>query len=159
MDKGTWLSVGIITLVMLIYGGVKLYGLNIEKKTENVNNQIRLEGDKIDTNDVIRVADFQNRIEEISRNIGEKNNPNDILEKVSNVIMKDSYITSYDYTDEKKSIALNIVASDIEDSARQILSLKSPEYFSSVEVFGDYFLDEETKEVLFDANLVLSSTD
>lgn len=155
IDKGTLISLVVLILTGLAVGGVKMYSQDIQDKIAAVGVSIASEEQKINSEDVMRIADFQNRRDKVEENINSKTRANDVLDKVNSALMTKSYITSFDYKSQSKAVALEVVSDGIKDVAKQTLNFKKSPYFNNVNAMGDY-AENEKKKVAYNAELVLS---
>lgn len=156
MDKGTIISLVVLILTGLAWGGVHLYALDVKQKIVTTTDEITSEEQKIDGKDVRRIADFQNRLAAVEESLNAQNKPNDALSKISSALLEKSYITSFNYDTANQTVALSVVSDGIADVAKQTLNFKESPYFSAVDALGDY-AENEKKEVFYEAELILSA--
>lgn len=156
VDKGTLISLVVLVLTGLAVGGVKMYLQDAKDKVGAIEESISSEKQKINGDDINRIADFQNRRDKVGMNIDAKAKINDILDKVNGALMTKTYITNFNYENGKKAVTLEVVSDNIEDVAKQTLNFKKSTSFDSVDAMGDY-LENDDKKIVYDAELMLSA--
>jgi len=154
IDRGTYLSLGLLVVVFLVFGGAKLYNNSIKNKIEVTENNIKEESNKIKQDDVERISDFYTRIGKVNEFVESSDNIKGTLDKVERMIMQRAYIESLSYNVANNSVSLKIVSNDIEDMARQIVSLKEKDYIKEVSMFQGYGKSEDGK-VSYDLEITL----
>lgn len=125
IDKGTSISMAILILTLLAFGGVKVYSIILVDKIAEIDNQANMQLKDIKDSDADRIADFQSRVDQIKSNIDSKSNPNRMLDKVGGAMVQGVYLESYNYNELSSQLSLNMVANGFEDMAKQILNLKN----------------------------------
>ncbi|GBE17237.1 hypothetical protein BMS3Abin15_01076 [bacterium BMS3Abin15] len=125
IDKGTSISLTILILTFLVFGGIKMYNIILGNKIAGADKQIDAQLAEINDSDANRIVDFQSRLDQIKSNINSKRNPNEMLDKVGRIMVQGAYLESYNYGESDSQISLNIVANGFEDMAKQILNLKN----------------------------------
>lgn len=156
IDRGTLISLAVLILTGLAVGGVKMYLQDTDNKVMSIEDSIISEKQKINGDDVNRIADFQNRRDKVEMNIDTKTKINGVLDKINGALMTDSYVTNFNYNNEAKVVTLDVVSDNIEDVAKQTLNFKKSPSFASVDAMGDY-LENDDKKIVYDAELVLSA--
>lgn len=131
-DKGLIISISILVVTLLIFGGLKLWSTQISSKQAQINDQIERESRSLQGKDVDRVADFQQRMLAIGDNISSKQDPNEILLNISNALVGGSVVNSIKA--DSGSVEIGVVSDNFLTVAKQVLSLKKSEYFSSVSI-------------------------
>ena len=124
IDKGTSISLAILVLTLLVFGGTKVYNIILGNKITEADNQANMQLEEIEDGDVNRIADFQNRVDQIENNINSKSNSNEMLDKVGGAMIQGAYLESYKYDESSGQLSLSVLANGFEDMAKQILNLK-----------------------------------
>jgi hypothetical protein len=151
MDKTLGISLGLLVLTGVVFGGVKLYSGSLEQKKANIENEIvaqsaGLQGDKVD-----RVADFQTRSDFIAKKMESKNAPQDILAKVEKAMLPPVVLQDYEYDVEKKTLSLEATADSFKTVSQQLMSFKAA--FNSVVM--DSGAHGEDESIVFSAKISL----
>jgi len=128
------LSIGLLAITLLVWGGLRLYIASIDKKisaleTVLLEGATRLEGDDID-----RIANFDARVTHIWSDPSEQVDPTQILGKLESLVVPQVILTKYLYDQQKKESMILGETDDFRYLAEQILSLKSEILFSKVVV-------------------------
>lgn len=134
VDKGLRISLAILVVTLLIFGGLKLWSTLIASKQESVNEQINKEAKSLEGEDVDRVVDIQQRMIIIGENIASKQDPNEILSNVSGSLVSGSVLTSLSATSD--TVELEVTSENFFTTAKQVLSFKKSDYFKSVSISG-----------------------
>lgn len=122
-------------LTVIVTGVLLLWKSNLKKQmgeAEKAYNEKYIQLTKEERNK--DVVDFQNRISMAKELIGEKNMALDSLQFVERNIVSGIYLTGYSNDKNKKTLNLEGVAENFDAIARQTLSFKSSNLFSSVDV-------------------------
>lgn len=131
-DKGVYISVAILVITLLAFGGLKTGTTIMASKQKDVNNQIAAESGNLANQDVQRITDFQERLNKIDQNIAAKKDPDEILRQVGQGIVPGAMVNSFENT--PNSLVLKISADNFQTAAKQVLSYKKISYFKSVKV-------------------------
>ncbi|HBP01359.1 MAG: hypothetical protein UY41_C0013G0010 [Candidatus Moranbacteria bacterium GW2011_GWE1_49_15] len=136
-DGGFIWSLGILLLVLLSYGGLKVVSGNFEKRIESVKAETESENQTFAGSDLDRIADFQLRTDEAVRSISSKSDINGIFVSLEDAVVKGVSVNSFSYKGEGSlKVDMMMTASDFPTVAKQILSLKESGSFSNVSVSG-----------------------
>lgn len=139
LDKGFYMSIGILVITLLAYGGMKFFNMKMSNDIEIAEAQAKeIEGsltkDKLDN-----AIDFQQRLENISDNLKARNEANVILQEVAKSVVPGARIVSYE--DGSSGISLTMSADNFFTIAKQILSFKKAATFSDVTVSNAQRID------------------
>ncbi len=123
-------------LVLLLLGGIYL-GITLFKnytlsQTSLVNNEYKIEYDKLISESNKSIIDFQSRMAAADKLVSQNNAALETLLQVEKSILPGVYISSYKYDDSKKVLTLENFADDFNLVAKQILSFKQLDYFLQV---------------------------
>ena len=145
---GTTVLLVIFSAVVMTYVFLYFYG----KKQVSDLESLKLEyADKVrgfTVGNSKRVLDFQNRLTLSTELLTQEKDINTDLGKIEEVILAGVYLDEYVYNDETKTIKLDCYADSYETVAKQILSFKSEDYFSSV-LAGETKFDTKSKRINF----------
>ena len=78
-DKGFYVSIGLVFFTLLVWVGLIFYSSVLSKKTEEMNESIKAENNKIKNQTSVRIADFQNRLDKIKVHSESLYSPNNSL--------------------------------------------------------------------------------
>ena len=152
VGSGTLKLTAMLFLVVLIYGGLLLYGNFLAKQTEGLKAQYTDQHTNFMGEATKKVMDFQNRLVLSRELIGQERNVNKDIDAVRAVISKGTYLDSYKYDDASRTITLNCYSDNYGTIAKQILSFKNSNYFSSVSM-GETKMDPKTNVINFSISL------
>jgi len=146
----------ILLLVLLLWVGLFVYGKYLDKKISDAEISYKGYVKELSNGDSPKVIDFQRRLE-ISKNLVEMGrNTQEDLAQIELLMIPTAYLKSYSYDDEKNKLTLSFVGDNFNTMAKQILSIKNSDYFSSV-IAGTSTVDSKTNAVDFTIEAVLSS--
>lgn len=133
-DSGFMLSMGMILLALLAFGGVRLYIGSLDKKIAAVESALsvnagRLKGDGID-----RVADFDARLGYFSANMVQFSDMQLVLQKLEKTVLPNIILKDFEYNHQDKTVTIEGVSTDFKSLAEQIMSFKNEPVFSNIEV-------------------------
>lgn len=152
VDTGTLKLMLVLILVLLLYGGLSLYGGYLTRKTDDLKMQYSSQHANFMSDASRKVLDFQNRLV-ISQNlISQERNVNKDIDAVKAVISNGTYLDSYKYDEANRMITLDCYSDNYGTIAKQILSFKKSDYFSSVLV-GETKLDSKANVINFTVSL------
>jgi hypothetical protein len=132
VDKGVYISIAILVVTLLVFGGLKTGTTVMASKQKNVNDQINAESSNLANQEVERVSDFTERLNKIDQNIAAKKDPDEILRQVGQGIVQGAMVNSFENTPD--SLVLKVSADNFQTAAKQVLSFKKISYFKSVKV-------------------------
>lgn len=122
-DKGFLISIAILIITLLIFGGLRLTAGAYSSKKAGIENQIKAVRDELSGKEVERVADFQQRINNIHSNFSAESAPNDMLAGVAGAMVSGSVATSISSASGGASAVFTV--DSYQTAARQILGLKN----------------------------------
>jgi Tfp pilus assembly protein PilN len=131
LKKGLTRAILVAVIWLGIYGGMLFYKNSLEKKTSAAT------AEQVDKNKSIKeggnkdIFDFQTRLATAKMLLEKKDGSLESLNKIQELMVEGVYLTSYEYNTGKIEIIGR--ANGYDFAARQILSLKKSEYFSSVD--------------------------
>lgn len=133
-DKGLVISILVLSFTLLVFGGLKVYSKTIDDKINVLKNQIDRENKTIglENTDMRRVAEFQEKMDIIKKNVASKIDPTVNLEKIEKVIVAGSMLKSLEYS--PGNFSLTLVTDNFQVMARQILSFKKSGFFKNVDI-------------------------
>jgi hypothetical protein len=88
ISTGLTISLALLVLTFLVWGGVTLWNKNLESKITSMDVQIKGEESNLRGGDASRVLDFKQRLDEIATNFSQKRDANDIFGKVEGLVVQ-----------------------------------------------------------------------
>lgn len=147
-EKGTIILFASSILMVLVYFGLIFLGKKIDSDVKNLVAEYDAKQASFVAGETAKVLDFQNRLVLSSELLVQKNTGMQDLEKVEEAIIPGVYLGSYEYDDSSKTISLKCYANDYGIVAKQLLSFKNSEYFSSV-FSGESSFDIKDNRIIF----------
>lgn len=132
VDKGFLLSIGILAITLLVFGGMKFFAFDLERKSAKTDEQIKAAQASFSGDRVNSTVDFQQRLEAIKENNNSRTDSVSALSDTAKVILPSVRIV--DYAQEKNALSITLSADKFLDVARQVLSFKDSDAFSGVAV-------------------------
>ncbi|MFA5962298.1 MAG: hypothetical protein WC848_06465 [Parcubacteria group bacterium] len=148
MGMGTSVLLAVFFLVILIYCGLFFYGKKLSKDTDALTAAYSAKRSSFIVGDSKRVLDFQNRLSISNDLLAQERNANQNVVKVEESMIAGVYLSAYEYDDDTKAITLDCYADNYEMVAKQILSFKSSDYFTSV-LAGESEFDTRLNKISF----------
>lgn len=131
-DKGILISLAILIVTLLIFGGLKTGTLWLSSKKTDINSKIAAEARNLESGDVERIMDFQQRMEQIKGNISSEKDTNTVLGQVGQTMIPGSLVNSLQNT--PGTLSLKITSDNFLVAARQVLGFKKSSHFSNVRI-------------------------
>ena len=128
------LSFGIIGLAFAVLFGLKLYVSTLEQDSVAMDASIQTATQKLEGDEVDRVADFQTRLNFIGQDLDVNKALNDALIQVEGSLVAGVRLTRYNFDPEKDGLQIEAVTDNFKNIALQIVSLKMKGGFPSVSV-------------------------
>jgi hypothetical protein len=155
LGSGLLGAIIIFVLVLLLWGGLFFWDMMLSKKITDIQAQYSQKYDGFVKSDAIGVVDFKDRLN-LAKDLSNKNiNIRETLDKIESLLISpDVWLASYKYGKENGTIVLSCRTKNYEVVARQILSFKKSDYFSSVSG-GKTQLDKTTGIITFEVDLKL----
>lgn len=129
LGSSAFLSLGLIILVLLVFGGLRTYSSVLEGNIETTKAEISQESNSLPSPEVNRVISFQQRLDKISE-LAVKNDPTMLLRELEKVSFPGTMITALKYSG--RSVEVTLTADNFQTVAKQILSFKKSTYFQDV---------------------------
>jgi hypothetical protein len=136
-NRGLFLSLGILSLTVIIAVGLKIYTPILDAKNKALIESISAENEKtVGLKKLTQVMDIQNRLVQIKNNLQIQNSAvtrtdmNKILDKLS--LDLDSGIVVADFKYNGDIVDVSFDANNFSDAAKQILNFKKSDYFSEI---------------------------
>jgi len=129
-----FVSIILMLTVGFAYGATILYSKGLASKKANMDIARDKEIQGIDSVEVNKLNDFQERLDSSMFNLDNKKNPEDIFSVVEKLIVKGSYLNSLNYDSIGNKIEIEVVADSFRLAASQILSLKKSDLFEDVSI-------------------------
>ena len=148
MDKGMAVVILVLVVTFATWGGLKFYNVFLNKKLGNLDSQITEESNKIEALKTDRIANFQERMNIIKKNIPSRGDPSEFFGNLEKVMVQgvvlDSCSFGYDDKEKGKTATLTAITDNFTLVAQQILNFKKISYFSDV-ALGNVQRDQEGK--------------
>ncbi len=133
-DSGFIVSLSLILLSALSFGGLHLYIGSLDKKIAALEGQLSgstasLKGEHID-----RVADFDARLNHFSTNQTEFFETRDILQKLESRTLPGVVLQKFQYSAKEKTVTVDGISGDYRRLAEQIMTFKKEAIFSKLKV-------------------------
>lgn len=140
------LVISIILLVLVggLYGALKYYNKDVTSKIDEVTSQYNVEYQKFLSGNANEIIDFKNRTDIASALLDDDRPMNNVMAQIESSILPVVYLESLTYDKDKETITLSGVADSFNTVAKQILSFKQNDYFSSV-IPGTGTMKEQNK--------------
>lgn len=132
LGKGLISSIVILIFVFILYGGLLIANRALSSKIEVTKAEYDIEYNKFLSGKGNDIIDFKNRSDEAGKIIAENKLSADILNQIEKSILPSVYLDSLKYDKNTKKISLSCVGDNFQIVAKQILSFKQNEYFSTV---------------------------
>lgn len=149
VNLGIGIPIGILVLVLLAYGGFKIYNGQLEEKHKAMLIEIQKEAESVIASDVNLVADFEERLQKSEKEIYPENYAKEankeFFEKVEGAVIQGVQIISLN--NKEGAVDIDMITGDFLTVAKQILSFKKSDYFKEVNI-SNISRDEDAK-VLF----------
>jgi len=130
---GFFISLSVLVVTLLVYGGVKMYSASIVGKNVALAAQIQDEKTAISGHDELAtITDFQKRVDVITADIGSKEYIKDVLQNISANLVSGITVTDFSYDGGTITLVMN--ADGFQNVAQQILSFKQSPHFTGVSV-------------------------
>jgi len=154
LGTGTVVLLVAFFIVILIYGGLIFYGNKLGTDLTTAKEEYAAKFNIFAVGGSGQVLDFQNRLT-ISNELlaTERDNGKD-LQNIESVMIDGVYLDSYVYDESAKSIKIDCFADSYETVAKQILSFKGDDHFSTV-LAGETKLDPKRKMINFPVVLTI----
>lgn len=133
-DSGFIVSLSLILLSALTFGGLHLYISSLDKKISALESELSgsavgLKGEHID-----RVADFDARLNHFSTNKTEFFETRDIFQKLESSVLPGVVLEKFQYDAKEKTVTVDGISGDYRRLAEQIMTLKKEAIFSKLKV-------------------------
>ena len=146
-DAGFIFSVVLLVIVLGVWGGLRYFMMDTDKKIATLDAQIQesdalLHGDKVD-----KVLAFDLKRENIEKNFDNHADIDENLRTLENLIVPNVRLTKYEYDHGAGSVVISGVTSDYKYLAQQLISLKTQSQFESMRVAS--ISNSDTGEIVF----------
>ncbi|HAI74313.1 MAG TPA: hypothetical protein DCS28_02715 [Candidatus Moranbacteria bacterium] len=144
----------VLFTIIAIYVLLLFYGSYLEKSSVKLKEEYDNKRLSFVAGDSRKVLDFQNRLLIAKNLVIQERSVNDDIKKIEELFIVGMYLNSYNYDEIAKTITLDCYADSYEIVAKQILSFKSDEYFSTVSIGATEF-DAKTGKINFPITLTI----
>lgn len=132
IDRGFLISISILALTLLVFGGMKFFAFDLERKSVTTDEQIQELQASFSGERVNSTVDFQNRIEAIKQNSDSREDVVSALKEAGGLVIPSVRIV--DYSQDANVLSITLSTEKFLDVAKQILSFKNSSAFSGVSV-------------------------
>lgn len=132
IDRGFLVSISILALTLLVFGGMKFFAFDLEKKAAATDEQIQELQASFSGERVNSTVDFQQRIEAIKQNTDSREDVVSALKEAGNLVIPAVRIV--DYSQEGNVLSITLSTEKFLDVAKQVLNFKNSNAFSGVSV-------------------------
>ena len=154
IGSGTGGLFAALFVVVAIYGFLLLYGSYLEKNSIKLKEEYNNKRLGFVVGDSRRALDFQNRLLTAKELIAQERSVNSDIGKIEELFVSGMYLNSYKYDEIAKTLILDCYADSYEIVAKQILSFKGDDYFSTI-LAGITKLDVKTGKINFPITLTI----
>ena len=133
-DGGFILSLSLILLSAIAFGGVRLYIGSLDKKIATVEATLNANAQRLSGENIDRIADFDNRLNYFSANKGDFSDTQEILVMLEKRVLSDIVLKKFVYNPHDKVILIEGESDDFKKLAEQIMAFKEEKIFSNMEV-------------------------
>lgn len=143
---GFFLPMAILIIVVLGFGGLKLYNASLVSKDNDLKTRANQESAGIVWTDVDKIADFQSRLNKIGSVLPANDFYAGLLTQLEQSTVVNANVENLN--NGQSGLLIKYNADNFLTVARQILSDKKTDYFSNVRV-SDISRDPQTGKILF----------
>lgn len=124
VDNTFVVSVVILMLVGVVYGGVFFFAKSLQARSEQIMADSVMLQEQLSSPETLGVADFARRSEETASHMKAAMIPSEFLGSLEGTVLGEVTIKSLDYDDGKNQIELTAVTGAVKDVARQMVAFK-----------------------------------
>lgn len=133
-DTGIILSLLVVLITGLSWGGMRLYIGSIDKQIVEFDQTFatatgQLRGDRVD-----RIADFDARLNYFFANKDEFSDAQEVIQKLEKGVVSGVVLTRFEYNPGEKAVVFEGTCGDFRQLAEQVMSFKREAIFSQVKV-------------------------
>ncbi len=156
IEIGKFLTFSIIVLILVLvfYGGVVFYSSRLDNNIILAREDYNQRLNEFKSGNARNVLDFQNRLDQSSKMIDKSVNSRDNIQEIEKLLIPSIFLESYEFEATNKTVNLLCVATNYDEIAKQILSFKKSDYFSSV-VAGESVFTGENGKIKFEVKLFI----
>ncbi|MEK7494444.1 MAG: hypothetical protein AAB615_01075 [Patescibacteria group bacterium] len=134
VDTGLIVLVVFTTLVVLVWGGLRLYMYTVNKEITSLQTSIdgygaQLKGDKVD-----RVADMNERLAYMEKNNGMRVNVSDLMRQLERLTIPEISITKYEYDNAEKLLHISGTTTNFRFVAQQLTSFREESPLENIQI-------------------------
>lgn len=133
-DGGFILSLSLILLSAIAFGGVRLYIGSLDKKIATVEETLSANAQRLSGENIDRIADFDSRLNYFSANKSDFSDTQEILSMLEKRVLPDTVLKKFEYNPHDKVIFIEGESDDFKKLAEQIMAFKDEKIFSNMEV-------------------------
>ena len=155
IGKGLFFSMLIVLGVIILYGALFASNQVILSKIKAVQAENKIENDKFLAGNGGEILDFKNRSDIAEKAMKENKSMPDTLAQIESSILPSVYVNSLEYGKDDKTITISCVGDSFQTIAKQILSFKQNNYFSTV-IPGQSIMDQKNPSKFnFELDLII----
>lgn len=132
--KGMYFTVGVLIFIVAIWVGLVFYEKKLVGSIVTIQGAINENRQYFSGNDLNDVADFQYRLDLISKNLDEQIYPSDMLRSLESVILPAVVLSQYEFDAKTSSVAIKGSADSFRSVVQQMVLMKRLPNFQSLSV-------------------------
>jgi hypothetical protein len=132
--SGTFFSIVLLLVVSSVYAGQIFYKKKLVADENALVQEINQKRSSLGDSSLAEIKDFDLRLGAVDSNLTQRVYPNDVLAYIETFLMKNVYIDSYNYENQKNEVIIGAVADNFSTVASQLLNFKKSEKFSNVDI-------------------------
>lgn len=156
LDQGFFLSIGILVLLLLVFGGTRWYAARVEREVLDIDKKISettslLRGEKVN-----RIVDFTERAKTAVDELTTEPDPTELLRRLEVMTLPSIRLTEYRFDRTTDRLVIGGLAINLKEVAQQMLAFKSME--STDQIFVDKIEYDKSGKVAFSFILLQSKS-
>lgn len=132
--RGLASVVGVLGLALAVWGGLVFYEKRLSEEVANIQSTIEENRRHLSGDEVNKVADFQNRLDLIAKNLDGQTLPAEMLRSMEGVILPGIVLTRYEFDSDASSLSVDGSADSFRTVAQQMVLMKRLPDFQSLSV-------------------------
>ncbi len=134
-----WLSLALFFLSLFAYTGLKVYLAQIQAEIVDINNEIKTEASKVNTDDENTVVRLSDSLTALNGIVSNHSYFSGALDLVGSLTHSRAVFTKFDADRDKGTINLKGLTQSYTVLAKQMVALRENDYVKSLEVKGINF--------------------
>lgn len=147
LDQGFFLSMGILVLLLIVFGGARWYASRLEQEVRDLESKISettslLRGEKVD-----RIVDFTERAKTAVNELATEPDPTELLRQLEVMTLPSIRLTGYRFDRTTDRLIVGGLATNLKEVAQQMLAFKSMKHTD--QIFVDKIEYQKSGKVAF----------